>query len=57
MFTHIRGLKVRKMCNILKIYLTANKSYGQKTWRQQELWEELVKYKKALDICVVMSAR
>ena len=38
-FTHIRGLKVRKLCKISTIQL-ANKSYGQKTGRQEEPWED-----------------
>ena len=39
-FTHIRGLKVRKMCKSSTIQLTASKCNGQKTGRQKEPLED-----------------
>jgi glycerol-3-phosphate O-acyltransferase len=33
-------IKVRKMCKISSIQLTANKRYGQKTRWQEEPWED-----------------
>ena len=44
-FTHIRGLKVRKMCKISTIKLTDNKSYDKKTGRQEERWDDYTQVK------------
>ena len=41
-FTHIRGLNVRKLCKISTLQLTADKSYGQQTGRQEEPWEDYI---------------